>query len=84
MQAFSISSEYISDLIAGLNLIPVTAILAFALNPVPASASNAILFSTISKFYNAAWAISAFLVTVKPAFIKYLKETKKNSTKHIT
>ena len=53
MQAFFVSSEYISYLIAGLNL-TVIAMLASAPNPVPASASNATLPSTISGFYNAA------------------------------
>ena len=84
MQAFSISSEYISDLIAGLNLTPATAMSASVPNPAPASASNATLPSTTSEFYNAARAISAFSVTVKPAFTKYLEETRKNSTKRVT
>ena len=81
MLAFSVSSEYISNLITGLNLTPATAMSASAPNPAPASASNATLPSTTSKFYNAAQAISAFLVTVKPAFTKYLEETRKNSIK---
>ena len=83
MQTFSVSSEYISDLIAGLNLTAI-AMSASAPNPAPASASNATLPSTISGFYNAAQAIPAFSVTVKPAFIKYLEETRKNSTKQVS
>jgi len=81
MQAFSISSKYISNLIAGLNLILATAISASVPNLAPTSASNSTLPSTISEFYNAARAIPTFLVTVKPTFIKYLEETRKNSIK---
>jgi len=81
MRAFSISFKYIFNLIAGLNLTPVIAMSASAPNPAPTSASNTTLPSTISGFYNAAWAIPAFLVIVKPAFIKYLEETRKNSIK---
>jgi hypothetical protein len=57
---------------------------ASAPNPVPTSASNTTLPSTISKFYNAAQAIPTLLVIVKPAFIKYLEETKKNSIKRVS
>jgi hypothetical protein len=84
MQAFSVSSKYISNLIARLNLTLVIVILAFTFNLAPISIFNATLPSTISEFYNAAWAISVFLVIVKPAFIKYLKETRKNLIKYIT
>ena len=73
MRAFPVSSEYISDLIAGLNLTPATA-MAFASNATT-------LTSTTSEFNNTARAILAFLVMVKPAFIKYLEETRKNSIK---
>ena len=66
---------YISDLIAGLNLTPATAM---------ALASNATtLTSTTSEFNNAARAILAFSVMVKPAFIKYLEETRKSSIKRV-
>ena len=51
---------------------------AFTPNPLSASASNTALPSIISGFYNAARAIPAFLVIVKPAFIKYLEETRKD------
>jgi hypothetical protein len=85
MRAFSVSSEYISDLIAGLNLTLVTAMSASAPNLAPASASNATtLPSTTSEFYNTARAIPAFSVTVKPTFIKYLEETRKNSIKRVS
>jgi hypothetical protein len=53
MQAFSISFKYISNLIARLNLILVTVILAFTLNPVPTSVSNTTLPFIIFEFYNA-------------------------------
>ena len=53
-------------------------------NPAPTSISNTTLLSTIFKFYNAAWAISAFLVIIKPAFTKYLEETKVNLIKCVT
>ena len=82
MRAFSVSSEYISDLIAGLNLTAI-AMSASEPNSAPTSASNATLPSTISGFYNAAQAIPAFLVIVKPTFIKYLEETRKNSIKRV-
>jgi hypothetical protein len=65
-------------------MILVIVILAFVPNLVPTSVFNATLPSIISEFYYAAWAISAFLVIVKPAFIKYLKETRKNLIKYIT
>jgi len=75
MRAFSVSSEYISDLIARLNLTPATA-MAFASNATT-------LTSTTSEFNNTARAILAFSVMVKPAFIKYLEEIGKNSIKHV-
>jgi len=53
MQAFSISSKYISNLIAGLNL-TVIAMSASVPNPILTSISNTTLPSTISRFYNAA------------------------------
>ena len=74
MRAFSIGSKYISNLIAGLNLTAI-AMLASAPNPIPGSTSNTTLPSTISRFSYAAYVIPTFLVIVKPAFIKYLKET---------
>jgi hypothetical protein len=53
-------------------------------NPAPTSASNTTLPSIISEFYNAAQAIPTFLVIVKPTFIKYLEETRKNSIKRVS
>ena len=75
MQAFSVSFIYISNLITKLNLTPATA-MAFASNATT-------LTSTTSEFNNAARAILAFSVMVKPAFIKYLEETRKNSIKRV-
>jgi len=57
---------------------------AFTPNPAPTSASNTTLPSTTSEFYNAARAIPTFLVIVKPAFIKYLEGTRKNSIKQVS
>ena len=51
MQAFSVSSKYISDLITKSNLILIIVILVSTSNPVPAFAFNAFI---IFKFYNAA------------------------------
>ena len=84
MQASSVSSEYISDLITGLNLTPATVMSVSAPNPTPASASNATtLPSTTFEFHNAARAIPAFSIIAKPAFTKYLEETGANSIKRI-
>ena len=84
MWPFSVSSKYISNLIAGLNLTLVTAISAFAPNRALAFASNTTtLPSSSTEYYNISRAISAFSVIVKPAFIKYLKETRKKSIKYI-
>ena len=81
MQAFSVSSIYISNLIAGLNLTVATAMSASVPNPIPTSASNTTTLPSLTKYYNASRAIPTFLVIVKPAFIKYLEETRKNSIK---
>ena len=54
MRAFSVSFKYIFNLIAGLNLILVIIILAFAPNPVLTSIFNITLLFTISEFYNTA------------------------------
>ena len=54
MRAFSISSKYIFNLIAGLNLTPAIVILAFTPNSIPTFISNTTLPFTISGFYNAA------------------------------
>ena len=84
MRAFSISSKYISNLIAGLNLTPVIAMSASTPNPIPTSASNTTTLPSLTKYYNASRAIPTFLVIVKPTFIKYLEETRKNLIKRIT
>jgi len=83
MQAFSVSSEYISDLIAGLNLTLVIAMPASAPNPAPTSASNTTLSSSLTEYYNASRAIPAFSVIVKPTFTKYLEETRKKLIKRV-
>ena len=41
-------------------------------------------FLSTSEFNNAARVILAFSVMVKPAFIKYLEETRKNSIKRVS
>jgi hypothetical protein len=77
MHTFSISSEYIFDSTASLNLILVIAMLSSASTSTPTSVSipnAALLPPTINKDYNASQAVISFLVIVKPAFIKYLKE----------
>ena len=53
MQAFFISPIYISNLIAKLNLILVTAISASIPNPVPTSVFNTIILPSLTKYYNA-------------------------------
>ena len=58
--------------------------LASAPNPVPTSVSNTTTLPSLTKYYNASQAIPAFLVIVKPTFIKYLEETRKNLIKRIT
>ena len=79
MRAFSVSSEHIPDLIVGLNLTPATE----GSVPNATSASNATTLPSTFEFYNATLAIPAFLVIVKPPFIKYLEETRKNSIKRV-
>ena len=77
MRAFSISSEYIFNSTASLNLILVTAI-SSAPTSTPASAPAAPLPPTntpINKDYNASQVVVSFLVIVKPTFTKYLEET---------
>ena len=53
-------------------------------NPVPTSIFNTTTLPSLTEYYNASQAIPLFLITVKSAFIKYLKETRKNLTKYIT
>jgi hypothetical protein len=67
-------------LIASLNLILAIAMLASATT----SAPNVIASPTADDSYNVSCAISAFLVIVKPAFTKYLEETRVNLIKRVT
>jgi hypothetical protein len=86
MRAFSVSSEYIFDSTASLNLILATAI-SSAPTSAPASAPAAPLPPTntpTNEDYNAGQAVVSFSVTVKPAFTKYLEETRNVSTKRVT
>ena len=53
-------------------------------NPILTFAFNTITLPSLIKYYNAFQAIPPFLVIVKFAFIKYLKETRKNLIKYIT
>ena len=53
-------------------------------NPIPTSISNTTTLPSLTEYYNAFQAIPPFSVTVKPAFIKYLEESRKNLIKHIT
>ena len=63
----------------------VIVILTSATTSATTSAPNTITSpSTADNSYNISYAISAFLVIVKPAFIKYLKETRVNLIKHVT
>ena len=84
MQAFSISPIYISNLIAKLNLILAIVISVFMPNPISISAFNITTLPFLTKYYNTSYAIPPFSVIVKPTFIKYLEETRKNLTKHLT
>ena len=82
MRAFSISSKYIFNSIASLNLILVIVILSSA--PIPNAAplppTNT---STINKDYNTGQAVISFLVIVKPTPTKYLEETRNVSIKRV-
>jgi len=82
MRTFSISSKYIFDSTASLNLILAIAMLSSASTSAPTSAPapNAAPLPptntpTANKDYNASQAVVSFLVIVKPAFTKYLEET---------
>jgi len=77
MRAFSISSKYIFDSTASLNLVLAT-VMSSTPTSAPTSAPAAPLppvNTPINKDYNASQAVVSFLVTVKPAFTKYLEET---------
>ena len=52
MQAFSVSSIYIFNLITKLNLILVIVIWAFIPNPIPTFISNTITLPFLTKYYN--------------------------------
>ena len=72
-------------MIASLNLTLIIAILTSTTTSTTTSARNKITSpSTIDDFYNVSYAIPAFLVIVKPAFTKYLKETKVNLINCVT
>ena len=84
MRAFSVSSKYIFDSTASLNLILVTAI-SSAPTSAPASAPALPPTNTpTNEDYNASQAVVSFLVIVKPAFTKYLEETRNVSIKRVT
>ena len=91
MRAFSISSKYIFNSTASLNLILAIAMSSSAATSVPASAPapNAAPLPptdtpTINDDYNASQAVVSFLVIVKPTFTKYLEETWNAFIKRIT
>ena len=48
------------------------------------SIPNAITFPIADNSYNISYAISTFLVIVKPTFTKYLEETRVNLIKRVT
>ena len=84
MHILSISSKYI-NLITSLNLTPETAILTSTTTSITTSTRNIIASpSTIDDSYNVSYAIPTFLVIVKPAFTKYLEETRVNLIKRVT
>jgi len=86
MRTFSVSSEYIFNSTASLNLILVT-VMSSAPTSAPASAPIAPLPPTdtpINEDYNTSQAVVSFLVIVKPTFTKYLKETRNVSIKRVT
>ena len=90
MRAFSISSEYIFNSTASLNLILAIVMLSAptsAPTSAPASAPTAPLPPTdtpTNEDYNASQAVVSFSVIVKPAFTKYLEETRNVSIKRVT
>jgi hypothetical protein len=78
MYTFSVNFKYIFNSTVSLNLILVIVMLSFMSTPVPTFVpipNTAPLPPTINKDYNASQAVISFLVIVKPAFTKYLKET---------
>ena len=80
MRAFSVSSEYIFNSTASLNLILAIVMLSFAPtsapipNVAPLPSTNT---STANKDYNTGLAVVSFLVIVKPIFITYLEKNLK-------
>ena len=95
MRAFSVSSEYIFDSTASLNLILATAMSSSAPTsastsaPASAPASNAAPLPptdtpTTNEDYNASQVVISFLVIVKPTSTKYLEETRNVSIKRVT
>jgi len=82
MRTFSISSKYIFNSTASLNLILVTVISSSASTSAPTSTPALNIASlpptntpTANKDYNASQVVVSFLVIVKPTFTKYLEET---------
>ena len=73
------------NLITSLNLTLIIVILTSATTSVTTSTPNTIASSfTADNSYNISYTISAFSVVVKPAFTKYLEETRVNLIKRIT
>jgi len=77
MRAFSVSSKYIFNSTASLNLI-LAIVMSSTPTSAPASAPIAPLPLTntpTNEDYNAGQAVISFLVIVKPTFTKYLEKT---------
>ena len=89
MRTFSISSEYIFNSTASLNLILATAMSSSASTSAPTSAPTSAAplpptnTPTANDDYNASQAVVSFSVIVKPAFIKYLEETQNALIKRV-
>jgi len=82
MHTFSISSKYIFNSTASLNLTLAIVMSSSASTFTPTSALAPNIASlpptntpTANKDYNASQVVISFLVIVKPAFTKYLEET---------
>jgi len=91
MRTFSISSKYIFDSTASLNLILAIAMSSSAFTSAPTSApapNIAPLPPTntpiVNEDYNASQAVVSFSVIIKPTFTKYLEETQNALIKRVT
>ena len=87
MRAFSVSSKYIFDSTASLNLILATAMSSSAPTSAPTPTAAPLPPTntpTVNEDYNAGQAVVSFSVTVKPAFTKYLEETQNALIKRVT